>query len=526
MLRKGNEARAAAAAYGTVRTAAVSSKNAANGSNPRTVQQILRAMPPNMPLDSVETNQVTRAANAVHGVTGAGYGNYTFQERRAALLGMVSGKLSFKQAADPMGIYGVPSTTLQRDIVQLGEGKTNKELKAQYKSSPEEQSRMEGLIQGMQFQSSGPRKYLSDTEAGLLTSISDLTTRGGQGSTRRDMASTAREIVHAKGREMMEIAKNDTERTAAQRFMDAPVTTKYARHMSITQAAPMAEEGTTNSFRKASNISHARAAAMNPLLDGVMRAKIKVLFDRLHAEGILAHPTPEPFRVHGADEVGIDVLGTWGEFFSLGSHDADERHFRTVAGERSPFWVSLILNTSAVGTMPVSPTVIHEGGSETNIPASFFVNLPVDQSWQVFASASGYCNPLSWLGFAVSFVTQTGATPTNPMFLYVDGYEAHWDTDALQYFLDHGVYVIFLRSHSSITTQANDNGINEVWKVCYGLCMHQWRESHPGIPLSKPYVNSIIADAYAMMLARPNVQHVIVEELQDHQSSVQSLPTC
>ena len=130
MLRKGNEARAAAAAYGTVRTAAVSSKNAANGYNPRTVQQILRAMPPNMPLDSVETNQVTRAANTVHGMTGAGYGNYTFQERRAALLGMVSGKLSFKQAADPMGIYGVPSTTLQRDIVQLGEGKTNKELKA------------------------------------------------------------------------------------------------------------------------------------------------------------------------------------------------------------------------------------------------------------------------------------------------------------------------------------------------------------------------------------------------------------
>ena len=49
VLRKGNEARAAAAAYGTVRTAAVSSKNAANGYNPRTVQQILRARPPKMP---------------------------------------------------------------------------------------------------------------------------------------------------------------------------------------------------------------------------------------------------------------------------------------------------------------------------------------------------------------------------------------------------------------------------------------------------------------------------------------------
>ena len=335
VLKKGNEARAAAAAYGTHRVCSISSSNVSNGSDPRIVQQILKAMPANLPLDTKETSQVARAANAVHNVVAPGYGQYTGQERRGALLGVVQGKLSFAQAANPLGTYGVPKRTLERDLERLGAGKTNKELKKLYKSSPEEKSRIEGLIQAMQFPSSGPPKYLSDTEAGLLTSISDLTTRGGQGSTRRDMASTAREIVHAKGREMMEIAENDTERTAAQRFMDAPVTTKYARHMSITQAAPMAEEGTTNNFRKASNISHARAAAMNPLLDGVMRAKIKVLFDRLHAEGILAHPTPEPFRVHGADEVGIDVLGTWGEFFSLGSHDADERHFRTVPGERS-----------------------------------------------------------------------------------------------------------------------------------------------------------------------------------------------
>jgi hypothetical protein len=45
------------------------------------------------------------------------------------------------------------------------------------------------------------------------------------------------------------------------------------------------------------------------------------------------------------------------------------------------------------------------------------------------------------MGFAVAFVKQTGATPLNVFILYVDGYEAHWDTDALQYFLDHGVYV-------------------------------------------------------------------------------------
>jgi hypothetical protein len=47
----------------------------------------------------------------------------------------------------------------------------------------------------------------------------------------------------------------------------------HARGLGTDQAAPMAEEGTTNGFYKASNISHTRAAAMNPLLDGIMRAK-------------------------------------------------------------------------------------------------------------------------------------------------------------------------------------------------------------------------------------------------------------
>jgi hypothetical protein len=120
---------------------------------------------------------------------------------------------------------------------------------------------------------------------------------------------------------------------------------------------------------------------------------------------------------------------------------------------------------------PIPPVVIHEGGTDTTFPA-----------------------------------------PTNVMFLFIDGYDADWDTDALQYFLDHGVYVLFLRSHISITTQPNDNGTNELWKVCYGLCMHQFRKTHPGIPLSRMYVNEVIANAYAMMLAHENREHVIIEK--------------
>lgn len=118
-LRKANEAKAAADAYGTVRLVALSSKTIANGSDPRTVKQILQAMPPNMPQDSAETNQVHRAANKVHGVAEVGYGNYTGCERRAAVSEMVKGKLSFAAAADPLGIYGVPKSALQSDLERL-----------------------------------------------------------------------------------------------------------------------------------------------------------------------------------------------------------------------------------------------------------------------------------------------------------------------------------------------------------------------------------------------------------------------
>lgn len=309
-LKKQNEARSAAEAYGTVRLAALSSKTIANGSSPLVVKEILKAMPVNMPLDSEETSQVHRAANAVHGVPEVGYNNYTDTERRAALLEMVKGNLSFKDAANPMGIYGVPKTTLVRDLEKLAVGfklTKSKELRALYASSTEDAARIEAQIVETVFPTSGPRKYLSPTESCLIGGLADLSTCSGQGTDRIDIAEMAREIVHKKGADMLNIAQNDNERRLAERFMNAPVSKKFARGLAVVQAAPMAEEGTTNGFHKASNISQTRAAAMSPLLDAAMRGKYKTLFDSLYARGIITSPTPEAFRVFSTDEVGIDV---------------------------------------------------------------------------------------------------------------------------------------------------------------------------------------------------------------------------
>ena len=63
---------------------------------------------------------------------------------------------------------------------------------------------------------------------------------------------------------------------------------------------------------------------------------------------------------------------------------------------------------------------------------------------------------------------------------YIDGYEAHWDEAALKFLLENHVHVMFLRSHSSITTQPNDNGVNQLWKDCYSRAYIKWSREYPG----------------------------------------------
>ncbi len=94
-----------------------------------------------------------------------------------------------------------------------------------------------------------------------MAGVSSLSTHTGAGADRIDIAEMARAIVHKKGEDMMAIAETDEQRNAAERFINAKIGKRYARGLGVDQAAPMAEEGTTNGFKKASNISHTRSAS-------------------------------------------------------------------------------------------------------------------------------------------------------------------------------------------------------------------------------------------------------------------------
>jgi len=100
---------------------------------------------------------------------------------------------------------------------------------------------------------------------------------------------------------------------------------------------------------------------------------------------------------------------------------------------------------------------------------------------------------------------------TNPKILFIDGHDSHFGFDALQYALNHGVYIIFLRSNASCLDQPNDNGHNCMFKHCYGIAVHEYQQKlGPLIKYSKSDCNAVLATAFANLLASKKYQPTIV----------------
>jgi hypothetical protein len=66
-----------------------------------------------------------------------------------------------------------------------------------------------------------------------------------------------------------------------------------------------------------------------------------------------------------------------------------------------------------------------------------------------------------------AFVQQSNASADNPQFLFLDGHDSHWDSDALKYAKDKHVHVFFLKAGDSENDQPLDNGPNALLKRCY-----------------------------------------------------------
>ena len=173
-----------------------------------------------------------------------------------------------------------------------------------------------------------------------------------------------------------------------------------------------------------------------------------------------------------------------------------------MTSEKAEFWTTIALTTCADGQSPVPPMVVHQVVVMTEAHIS---GLPPD--WAVHNTESGYMDQEGWVKYAKHFVAATGCggppAARRHLFLFIDGHESHQSPEALQYFLDHNVHVMFLRSNASVGDQPNDNGPNAVLHATHGAARERWRASvGPAVPYTVTFANRNLVEAHAENLAR------------------------
>ena len=73
------------------------------------------------------------------------------------------------------------------------------------------------------------------------------------------------------------------------------------------------------------------------------------------------------------------------------------------------------------------------------------------------------------------------------------------------------LFIIFLRSNTSITDQANDNCINKMFKTEYDTAFMQWRRRYSSAKtLTRSDINEIISNAYNILQAHHKLESGII----------------
>ena len=165
----------------------------------------------------------------------------------------------------------------------------------------------------------------------------------------------------------------------------------------------------------------------------------------------LAEVKSRDSQVWNFDKIGLDPNGKWTKVLCTYKWCPREGMWKAQTRERAPFWVTVLLFTRADGQCFIPPVLVHQAAELT---AEHCLNLLPD--WIVHATKSGYMDRDCWFKAIIQFVKLSGAQETNINALTFDGYDAHWDLDALDYAADNYVQSFFLKDGDSTTDQPND----------------------------------------------------------------------
>lgn len=255
----------------------------------------------------------------------------------------------------------------------------------------------------------------------------------------------------------------------------------------------------TGKFSKASAISQKRMLAANPTLGSNMTKKFIEDNLRLIADGYFGDAGVIVARqVANSDEIGFDPDGKMLAKFSL-TKARDERTFSARTSEHAPFHATVCLTAIADGTM-LPPLIIHQGGTETMMPAHFALNLDPAMKFRITSSPSGYMTNAAWRVQMLTIYEESCTNQGESLISYIDGFDSHFDGQANAFCLEHNIFPRFLQANNSIGDQALDMGINCVMKTNYDIEYCNYRQRNPHEPMTPGTFNMIFTKAWKRML--------------------------
>ena len=433
--------------------------------------------------------QFERAFNE-HTSTKSDHNQYTDFELQTALKDNVLNGLTYKHCKEK---YGIPEATMKRHISTLAKQfgcSTRKEIMEYRSQSTEQEVNVRQAIMCFVVPKKGPSSYLSQTEVDLILVIADKKNSAGTNQAKPTIGQECRELCRAKALEMPEGPEKE-------RFEKAVCDASFVRK--VVQRFSIKADDLNPRFLRNSPISSKRAEASNPMLQCIMEAKIEDWFDDLRSQGIYIPPEGPPARVlWNGDEKGFSTNAKFPPSFTL---DGTMRRFTIVSGEKSKFWTTMFYWINGAGDVPIAPTIVHQGGSDTEIPAKFMHGLTDD--WRVHNTASGYMDKRGFyhcIESLVNYIRERDGNNDEHQFVFLDGHDSHWLADALKLAKENNIHVFFLKSNDSINDQPADMGANAKLEKYYQSSMAAWRRKYVSTPFTPMFMNEVLVTAFKEFL--------------------------
>lgn len=392
--------------------------------------------------------------------------------------------------------YGIPETTLKRHIkalTKLFNCANRKELIKFHSLSDENTVHLEKSINEIVLPKTGPDPLLDQTEVDLLFSIANKKNEAGFNQCNRTIAVETLGLCKEKA-EVLPAGK------LKDRFNNLQCSRKFIRTQQKRIASSLKKEGGSG-FKKNSAISVKRAQAANPVLDAIMKKKIQDFYQDLRDKGVeIPESGPPPSTIWNGDEKGVSTNAKFPPSFTLGG---TTRHFSLVAGERSNFWTTLFYWIRGDGKVPIAPVVVHQGGTENEIPAKFTDGLPAD--WRVCNTSSGYMDKNGFyhcIESLVEYIKKARDDDGNDQhhFIFLDGHDSHFSHSALQLAEENNIHIFFLKSNDSINDQPADMGANAIFEKYYQAAMQEWRRKYVVTPFNVQFMNEVLVTAYTAFI--------------------------